>query len=342
MNNVMGAARNFEETISRLLTHSGFSALSKKPSHVDLLVKKNNTTWATEIKYYKTHRAQLTLLSNAAQQIRREMDKNPKLSGMLIVSCIITAGQREHLKQEYRIVVLDRQLLLHLASDSPEITDKLNALFEINPDDLSITVEQYYDLAADISTPPDTERPPPPSADITGTNLCKELRAIKPGKSAWSDYEAKCREILEYLFKDHLSGWKEQQRTDDDLNRFDFVCRIKPSTEFWNFILQHLHSRYILFEFKNYAKPIKQGQVLTTEKYLLEKCLRKVAIMITRKGAQESAIKMTQGAMRETGKLIIILDDEKICKMLHMKQNGSDPTDYLFDITDEFLLSLPR
>lgn len=342
MNDLIGAARNFEKIISTLLTHSGFALLTKTPSHADFFIKQNSKIWAVEVKYYKTHRAQLKLLSNAAQQIRQELDKNPKLSGMLIVSCIITEAQREYLKREYRVVVLDRQLLLHLASNSPEITEDLHALFEINPDDLSIAVDQFYDLAADISSLQATEHTTPPSVDTTGTILCKELRAIKPGKPAWNDYETKCREILEYLFKDHLTGWKKQQKTEDDLNRFDFVCRIKPSTEFWNFVLQHLHSRYILFEFKNYSKPIKQGQVLTTEKYLLEKGLRKVAIMITRKGAHESAIKMAQGAMREIGKLIIILDDEQICKMLHMKEKGSDPTDYLFEITDEFLLSLPR
>ncbi|SUC03782.1 Uncharacterised protein [Proteus mirabilis] len=46
--------------------------------------------------------------------------------------------------------------------------------------------------------------------------------------------------------------------------------------------------------------------------------------------------------MREHGKLIIIINDKKICKMLHMKERGEDPTDYLFEIVDNFLLSLPR
>ena len=51
---------------------------------------------------------------------------------------------------------------------------------------------------------------------------------------------------------------------------------------------------------------------------------------------------MTQGAMREHGKLMLILDDDKVCKMLHMKERGEDPTDSLFELADDFLLSLPR
>jgi hypothetical protein len=126
------------------------------------------------------------------------------------------------------------------------------------------------------------------------------------------------------------------------LNRFDYVCRIRPTTDFWNFLLHHLDSRYVLFEFKNYTDKIKQGQILTTEKYLLERGLRRVAIVISRTGAKADAIKMTQGAMREHGKLMLIVDDEQVCEMLHMKERGEDPTDRLFELADDFLLTLPR
>jgi len=51
---------------------------------------------------------------------------------------------------------------------------------------------------------------------------------------------------------------------------------------------------------------------------------------------------MIQGAMREHGKLMLVIDDDQVCKMLHMKDKGDDPTDLLFDVADEFLLSLPR
>ena len=51
---------------------------------------------------------------------------------------------------------------------------------------------------------------------------------------------------------------------------------------------------------------------------------------------------MTQGAMREHGKLMLVVDDEQVCEMLHMKERGEDPSDLLFELADEFLLALPR
>ena len=103
-----------------------------------------------------------------------------------------------------------------------------------------------------------------------------------------------------------------------------------------------MNSRYVVFEFKNYSATITQGQILTTEKYLLERGLRRVAIVLSRRGASAHADKMAQGAMREHGKLILVLNDDEICTMLHMKENGEDPSDFLFESADRFLLSLPR
>ena len=67
-----------------------------------------------------------------------------------------------------------------------------------------------------------------------------------------------------------------------------------------------------------------------------------MAIILTRAGAEAHAIAMTQGAMREHGKLMLVVNDEKLCEMLHMKERGEDPTDCLFELADNFLLSLPR
>ena len=168
------------------------------------------------------------------------------------------------------------------------------------------------------------------------------MRELKRGKATWPDYEKICEEILKYLFPNDLQGWHKQKSTDDGLNRFDYVCRIRPTTDFWQFVVHHLDSRYAVFEFKNYSEKIKQGQVLTTEKYLLERGLRRVAVVFSRLGADTNATKMTRGAMREHGKLILVLNDEDVCKMLHMKERGEDPSDFLFEATDDFLLALAR
>ena len=67
-----------------------------------------------------------------------------------------------------------------------------------------------------------------------------------------------------------------------------------------------------------------------------------MAIILTRAGASDSATKMIQGAMREDGKLVLVVNDKMLCDMLRKKQRGLDPTDTLFELTDKFLLSLSR
>lgn len=182
---------------------------------------------------------------------------------------------------------------------------------------------------------------PPPGAD-EGAGLCRELWKLGRGKKHWKTYEQLCERILRYLFPNDLSGWHRQKRTDDGLNRSDLICRLSPTTDFWSFVDSQLASRYVLFEFKNYNAQIKQGQILTTEKYLLPPALRRLGIILSRKGADRSAQLTVAGAMRESGKMMLILDDDDVCDLLHAKDRGDDPSDLLFQLSDDFLMRLSR
>lgn len=150
------------------------------------------------------------------------------------------------------------------------------------------------------------------------------------------------KEIIKYLFDENLNGWNKQLRTDDELNRYDLVCRVKRGNEFWEFLINEFHSRYVVFEFKNYCNKVKQTQVYTTEKYLFQKALRNVCFMISRNGLDDNALIATMGILRETGKLIIDLKDTDLYKMLKLKESGDEPSDYLFEIIDATLLKLSK
>jgi hypothetical protein len=225
---------------------------------------------------------------------------------------------------------------MKLAAIQPELIDELQALTE-NASPLPNGAE-----GTALPTSGPLNGASALALDTKGSDLSQRLRSTQQGKKAWKVYEDLCEEILRYLFPHDLHGWEKQRRTDDGLNRFDLICRIRPTTDYWRFLIDHLNSRYILFEFKNYSTYITQGQILTTEKYLLEKALRKVAVILTRLGEDKGAHSMVQGAMREHGKLMLIINDAVLIEMLEMKQRGEDPTDRLFELTDHFLLSLPR
>ncbi len=295
-------------------------------------------TWAIEVKFYRTPRAQPTLIETAAVRLNQSGVRAGISRGMLIVSSYLPAELRDQLEKVYHLTFVDRVDLTNWAASSPALLSELQSFLEIPPDDLTLRLARQStpNLKGDKLEEVDK------GEDLMGSELCKELKALGKGKKHWGAYESLCERILRYLFPNDLYGWHKQKRSDDGLNRFDFVCRVRSTTEFWQFTAQHLNSRYVVFEFKNYSEKIKQGQILTTEKYLLEKALRRVGIIFTRNGADRHALAMTQGAMREHGKLMIVLDDEKVCAMLHRKERGEDPTDLLFDLADDFLLSLPR
>jgi hypothetical protein len=70
--------------------------------------------------------------------------------------------------------------------------------------------------------------------------------------------------------------------------------------------------------------------------------MRTVAFITSRKGADKNALAATRGAVRESGKLIIHLSIDDVCKMLEAKDSGDDPNSTLFDSLDEMLMKLER
>lgn len=333
--------RSFEDLVQRILEVNSFQIsrnITRGGSGFDLKAQFLGDEWAIEVKYYRTARAQLVLIDTAAVRLADNTVSANISNAILVVSCVLSENVKHALEEKHGITLVDQSDLRYWCTEHPELAEELEALLETDPSEPQALTPKRDKPTISSRRVKYTHR----SLDTQGTELCIELKSLAKGKASWAKYEKVCEKILKYLFLNDLHGWHPQKRTDDGLNRYDYVCRVRPATEFWKFIIDHLDSRYVLFEFKNYSAKIKQGQILTTEKYLLERGLRRVAIIMTRVGADNHAIAMTQGAMREHGKLMLILNDEKVCEMLHMKERGEDPTDCLFEIADDFLLRLPR
>ena len=111
------------------------------------------------------------------------------------------------------------------------------------------------------------------------------------GRPFARSYEVLCRKLLENVFSEDLALWSEQQKSNNDLYRFDLLCRIKDENQktFWSILERYFRSKYVIFEFKNYKEPITQKEVSTTEKYLYVKALRSVGIIIAAHGYDERA-----------------------------------------------------
>ena len=175
-------------------------------------------------------------------------------------------------------------------------------------------------------------------------DLQERLRTIKPGQADAREYEQLCVDILKYLFSENVEFFDEQKKSNNRLYRFDFCGKIRTinTSEFFDTVQKFFGTKYLIFEFKNYEKAISQKEIYTTEKYLYEKALRKVAIIISRKGMDENAQKASRGSLRELGKLIIGLSDEDVNKLIDMKDNDEDPSDYLQVLLDNMLIDLEK
>ena len=76
------------------------------------------------------------------------------------------------------------------------------------------------------------------------------------------EYEKFCTKVLKILFSNDLTLWREQQKSNDDLYRFDLICKIKDdvTSAFGKFIEEYFRLKYIIFEFKNYKDVITQKE----------------------------------------------------------------------------------
>jgi len=173
----------------------------------------------------------------------------------------------------------------------------------------------------------------------------EKLQRILPRQEQFREFETICTEILKYVLGDYLTLWETQLTVNDGLHRFDLCCKIKNGTnqDFFDTIKHYFNTKYIVFEFKNYNNKISQKEIYTTEKYLYEKALRKVAIIISRLGADIHALQAARGSLRETGKLILCLSDYDLLEMIDIKMRGEqEPAEFLSALLDDLLVHLEK
>jgi hypothetical protein len=341
--------KEFEKLVQTIFERNGFKTeIPSKEKGFDFLATIDNTFAYVEIKFYKNKLPKLDLLRQAYRRLLSQKDnENAKL--ILVVSSYVTQSLKAEIFKESGVIIWDAKTLFALAIDFStiyyDLESILNRAFNGQLDDL-IIVDPKYKSSIIPSFKSASSSIKQEKADDKGERLCKELNTLKRGRPDAAKFEDKCTEILKYLFDNNtdLSLWEVQPPTDDGLHRFDLLCRIISSHQntFWTELAHDFHTRYVLFEFKNYTKKIKQGQIYTTEKYLFLTALRSVSFIIARNGADDNAVKAAKGALKEAGKLIVILTAKDICEMLKLKDKGDEPSIILRAKIDKMLIELTR
>jgi hypothetical protein len=313
-------------------------------SGADIIFSREGVQVVVEIKVFATNYVSRQKLLGAITQTDTYRRLSDSRFGALVVNTVISNAQIEEYARYFpEVVILDyrhiRAIVDELSWRDPEETFPLGSPPFSSP---------VLDESVDISMPlkklgivfPLQHRYR--STPTEGVVDCATIENIPKGKSGARAYEEILTTILKDLFNDNLSDWKSQARSDSGMNVNDLVARISGGHDFWESIKNHFNSLYVVFEFKNYSKPIPQGQIYTTERYLFRNALRSVAFLISRDGLSTNGKKAASGALREHGKVIVSICDQQVCEMLRLHADGDDPTIVLAEALNTFLIEIER
>lgn len=351
-NSYAGERDFIQRFLIELLNYQGYEDISEEVAipnsyrtniRADIVAKKDNKEIIFEVKIYRNLYNSQVIIKNALSQILEykyillKENKNKELSFIIVLPCEIDEKLKYNIYKYFNIVIWDISNLIYLCEDNKKL---LQLLISCTPyPSLELKAKKPIGMKNE-SKETIIGEPQKSLAEI----YSKKLEKCKPGKldKADKEYETICTEIIKCLFETEFFKISEQHKTNDEMFRMDLLCSLKGTTEFWRFLISFYKTKFVVFEYKNYSDYIPQNLIYLTEKYLFPIALRNVAFIISRKGFDPNAEKAALGCLRESGKLIISLDDNDLLKMLTMKSNGEEPSDYLLDKVEQFLMSVSK
>lgn len=317
----------FEECVAKIFSEAEFDVAKQYKTEnnreIDIFVEKNERKYCIEVKYSP-------IQDNAVRQIHT-IAKGCNAEAILVTIYELEDKKRAYYETTYPgVVLIDISNLLFAVQNCAELQNELMSILPYTVNDIE-PKEGFVRI--DCIKHNDYTRA-----------LIKEMELCEAGRGFATTYEEMCYKLLKNIFSGELDLWKEQQRSNKDLYRFDLLCRIKDRNDktFWSILERYFNTKYVIFEFKNYSDKITQKEVYTTEKYLYSKALRSVGIVVAAHGYNDNAYWAAKGCLRENGKLIMLLETQDLIIMNKMKLDHEDPSDYLLEKLDGILLELEK
>ena len=325
----------FEKCVARIFEGAGFSVsdcqktiyeTADTKTEVDFIFQKDGKTYCVEVK----SAINTQVIKKAIERVC-SIAQSKDMIPVLVTAQYLDKDKRNYFrKNNDSLILVDIANLLYAVRDNIQLRNELIALLPYSVDE----IEPEYNLLDS-----DSLRHEDHLASLIG-----ELNLCNAGREGFRKYEELCFDILKALFSEDLALWYKQQKSNKGLYRFDLLCRVKDGTtkSFWSIIENYFRSKYLVFEFKNYTDTVTQKEIYTTERYLYAKALRSVAIVISANGYDENAKWAAKGCLRENGKLIILLTNNDLIKMLETKNKHEDPSEYLQSKLDTLLIDLEK
>lgn len=315
-------------------------------SRIDFVLEKDNKKILVEVKNYRSNFIQNATIYEAIEQVQYykkiwRLKKKEDAKAVLIVSGNVSDEVKQLCYKEKEILIIDMSNLLYLVQDNDDLLKELMKDIQytiynsIPKPPLNSEIFNINKLDKNNESVKETNK---------AINYIYRLEHLHYGKIDKNDkkYEELCVEIIRFLFQTEFTKMSEQNSTEDKMFRMDLVCGLKGNSEFWKILVQHYNTRFVVFEFKNYEDEIDQNLIYITEKYLYNAVLRNVAIIISRNGFSHNASKAATGILTENGKLIIDLNDNDIITMLRMKADRQEPSDYMLNKLEDYLMSISK
>jgi hypothetical protein len=216
------------------------------------------------------------------------------------------------------------------------VDDKINSNSEWLSNYHKIDEAPVVSMLADDNKIPNT-------LDVTfHQELETDLKACKAGKGQWKKYENICIKAIESIFRDSFRNYHSitQSRNHNGLDIKDLVVPNRSKNQFWNEVRQDYQARNIIFEFKNYVKPIGKTQLIQVSHYLKKKSYGRFGIIICRNGLSKNGVEVQKEILRDDDKMILVLSDVDILELVKQKYHKNQPELILEKMKTELELSL--
>ncbi|MCH1868785.1 hypothetical protein [Nocardioides sp. CFH 31398] len=175
---------------------------------------------------------------------------------------------------------------------------------------------------------------------VNYNDLRKRLGECPAGSDGWSKFEQVGLEVLEAVLVPPLEPAMVQSRTLEGVERRDavFPNRVRDSSSTWGILHADYKARLIPVEFKNYDKSgIGKDEVNQAGIYLRSPW-GKLAMLCRNKEPKKSAYRQRNTIYNHSGKVILFVTLADLLEMLDILERGENPSDFVLDKVEEFLL----
>ncbi len=173
----------------------------------------------------------------------------------------------------------------------------------------------------------------------TEARLLDELRSLPTGKSHWVAYQKLVSRILERLFCPPLSPPITELSDEAGANRRDIILPNYAESGFWAFVRARYCADFIVADAKNHSSAVGKHEALQVLNYLKRHGAGLLGLVVCRLGPDASCLHTVREHWAHEGKLVVVLSDDHVERMLLAKEAGGPPEDVVRQWIEDFRLS---